>query len=94
MTKTCFTAIDHSIICLVVCLLRLQCLLYFVHLICGNNATFFCVLPAQIRVTGFENLGWVASAVQSVGEPSTGLAFLDRCSIVLLGDLTRVRIGR
>lgn len=58
------------------------------------NNCFMSSLPRnstlQIRVTGFQNLDFVASAVQSAGEPSTGLALLDRCSIVILGDLTRV----
>ncbi|CAB1099994.1 unnamed protein product [Ectocarpus sp. CCAP 1310/34] len=44
----------------------------------------------QLQVLGFQHLDYVAAAVQSVGEPSTGLVFLDRYSIIALGDLTRV----
>ncbi|CAM9394230.1 unnamed protein product, partial [Ectocarpus sp. 13 AM-2016] len=44
----------------------------------------------ELQVLGFQHLDYVAAAVQSVGEPSTGLAFLDRYSIIALGDLTRV----
>lgn len=42
----------------------------------------------------FQDLDQVAAAVQSAGEPSTGLVFLDRYSIIVLGDLTRVRKER
>ncbi|CBJ25790.1 conserved unknown protein [Ectocarpus siliculosus] len=44
----------------------------------------------ELQVLGFQHLDYVAAAVQSVGEPSTGLAFLDGYSIIALGDLTRV----
>lgn len=44
----------------------------------------------QIQVLGFQHLDYIAAAVQSAGEPSTGLAFLDRYSIIVLGDLLRV----
>ncbi|CAM9618439.1 unnamed protein product [Ectocarpus sp. 12 AP-2014] len=44
----------------------------------------------ELQVLGFQHLDYVAAAVQSVGEPSTGLVFLDRYSIIALGDLTRV----
>lgn len=52
-----------------------------------------CMHPRmeQLQVLGFQHLDHVAAAVQSVGEPSTGLVFLDRYSIIALGDLTRVR---
>lgn len=52
-----------------------------------------CTRPRteQLQVLGFQHLDYVAAAVQSVGEPSTGLVFLDRYSIIALGDLTRVR---
>ncbi|CAM9670037.1 unnamed protein product [Ectocarpus fasciculatus] len=44
----------------------------------------------ELQVLGFQHLDYVAAVVQSVGEPSTGLVFLDRYSIIALGDLTRV----
>lgn len=46
----------------------------------------------QVQVLGFQHLDFVAAAVQSAGEPSTGLAFLDKYSIVVIGDLTRVSL--
>lgn len=45
----------------------------------------------QLQVLEFQDLDHVAAAVQSAGEPSTGVAFLDQYSIIVLGDLTRVR---
>lgn len=45
----------------------------------------------QLEVLGFQHLDHVATVVQSAGEPSTGLVFLDRYSIIVLGDLARVR---
>lgn len=50
-----------------------------------------CALTTkQLQVLGFQHLDHVATAVQSAGEPSTGLAFLDKYSIIVLGDLTMV----
>ena len=49
---------------------------------------------AQLQVLEFQDLDHVASAVQSAGEPSTGVALLDQYSIIVLGDLTRVRQER
>lgn len=46
----------------------------------------------QVQVLGFQYLECVAAAIQNPGEPSTGLEFLDRYSIVVLGDLTMVMI--
>lgn len=49
------------------------------------------MLRVQIKVVDFQYLDFVAAALQSAGEPSTGLALLDRYSVIALGDLTRVR---
>lgn len=54
---------------------------------------FWRNIDLQIQVLGFQHLDYVAAAVQSAGEPSTGLAFLDRYSIIVLGDLSRVGAG-
>ncbi|CAM9548853.1 unnamed protein product, partial [Scytosiphon promiscuus] len=43
----------------------------------------------EIQVIGFQHLDYVAAAAQGSGEPSTGLALLDRHAIIVLGDLTR-----
>lgn len=44
-----------------------------------------------MQVLEFQQLDVVAAAVQNAGEPSTGLAFLDQYSIIVLGDLAKVR---
>lgn len=44
----------------------------------------------QVHVRGFEHLDFLAKAIQTPGEPSTGLAFLDLYSIIVLGDLSMV----
>eukprot|EP00752_Nemacystus_decipiens_P017245 g15449.t1 len=49
-----------------------------------------CSGNAELQVLEFQDLDHVAAAVQSAGEPSTGVAFLDQYSIIVLGDLTRV----